>query len=325
MSGTRPPRSAPDACSVLWDAARAPALGTAAPARFWVALEQPGPWGREAAVQSHLDPEVGAALDRLCAEHGGRLQLIRRPGDHADRRGARTLRAYVAGGLEDRPWLLTADLDLPAQLGRLPWSALAAGDLDMVLDAVPELEEDAEPVLLVCTNSRRDVCCAVRGRPVALAAAAARPGQVWECSHTGGHRFAPTGVLLPHGQVLARLDPALAVETLEAAERGELPGRVLDAAHDRGRSVLDPAAQAAESVLRQHIGERGLTALSTVAGDDPAQPGDPAARVCLVTHVDGRRWTVHVRRVIGPTTRPESCGKAPVATWEWQVGEPSPL
>lgn len=324
MTGIRPPRSAPDACSVLWDAAQAPALGTAAQARFWVALEQPGPWGREAAVQSHLDPEVGAALDRLCAEHGGRLQLIRRPGDHADRHGGPSLRAYVAGGLEARPWLLRADLDLPAQLGRLPWAALAAGDLDMVLDAVPELEESDEPVLLVCTNSRRDVCCAVRGRPVALAAAADRPGQVWECSHTGGHRFAPTGVLLPHGQVLARLDPALAVETLDAAERDELPGRALDAAHDRGRSVLEPAAQAAESVVRHRIGEPGLVALTTVSGDDPEQPGDPAARVCTVTHVDGRRWTVRVRRVAGTALRPESCGKAPVETWEWRVGEPSP-
>jgi len=51
-------RSQGDACSVVWDNAEASALGTAAVAMFWIALEQTGPWGREAATQSHLDPDV---------------------------------------------------------------------------------------------------------------------------------------------------------------------------------------------------------------------------------------------------------------------------
>jgi hypothetical protein len=311
--------SAPGACSVLWDQAHAPAPGTAAQARFWVALEQPGPWGREAATQSHLDPDLGAGLDRLCAEQGGRLLLIRRPGAHADRRGSQGQRVYVAGGLTDRPWLLEADLDLPSQLGRLPWAALAAGDIDIVLDAVPELEEASDPVLLVCTNSRRDVCCAVRGRPVALAAAKARPGRVWECSHTGGHRFAPTGVLLPWGQTLARLDVDLAIEALDAAERGELPAAALGRWHDRGRSVLEPPAQAVEAALREQLGEVDLIALSTTAEPDPE---DSTAWRCTVSHRDGRCWSVRVERLMGDHL-PESCGKAPVATWSWRVGPAS--
>ena len=301
---------------MLWEEAQAPALGTAAQARFWVALEQPGPWGREAAVQSHLDPEVGATLDRLCAEHGGRFLLIRRPGSHADRHDAPTQRAYVAGGLGHEPWLLEGDLHLPSQLGRLPWLALAAGDIDMVLDEVPELEESPEPVLMVCTNSRRDVCCAVRGRPVALEAAAARPGRVWECSHTGGHRFAPTAVLLPHGQTWARLSADLAVSALDAATNDEVPAPLLDPAHDRGRSVLEPPAQAAESVLRHLIGERDLTALSTEAAPDPA---DAEAWECVVSHRDGRAWRLSVRREPGGQERPESCGKAALPTWHWRV------
>jgi hypothetical protein len=308
--------SAPQACSVIWDQAHAAAFGTAAAARFWVALEQPGPWGRQAAVESHLDPELGASLDRLCADHGGRFLLIRRPGTHADRRGSATQRVYVAGGLEDRPWLLQADLDFPSQLGALPWAALAAGDLDAVQEAVPELEESSGPVLMVCTNSRRDVCCAVRGRPVALAVGAARPGQVWECSHTGGHRFAPTGVLLPYGQMLARLDVDLAVATLDAAAKGQLPPSVPGPVHDRGRSSLEPPGQAAESVVRQQVGELDLTALSTTCAPDP---GDPDAWACVVRHRDGRSWPARVVRQSGPDARPESCGKAPVPTWTWRV------
>jgi hypothetical protein len=164
----------------------------------------------------------------------------------------------------------------------------------------------------VCTNAKRDVCCAVRGRPVALGAAAERPGRVWECSHTGGHRFAPTGVLLPHGQTLARLDAARAVEVVDRAAQGELPLGAIGSAYDRGRSPLEPAGQVAESFVRTELGETGLTALAT--GLEPV--GDDTW-VATVRHRDGRRWQVDVRRVEGEPELPASCGKAagPTVTW----------
>ena len=226
------------------------AFGTASEARFWVAVEQSGPWGRDAMTQSHLDAELGAGLAGACQSAGGRLLLIRRPGQHADAHHRTSRRVLVATRLTGRPELLAGDVPDAAELLRLPFDALAGGDLDAVREALPALTPCAEPALLVCTNARRDVCCAVRGRPVALQAAAERPGQVWECSHTGGHRFAPTAVLLPHGQTWARLSTALAVTALDAAARGRLPAELLGPVHDRGRSPLPAPAQAAESFVR---------------------------------------------------------------------------
>ncbi len=312
-SHVRHPRAA---CSVIWDDAQASALGSAALARFWVALEQNGPWGRKAATQSHLDPEVGMALDRRCQEAGGRFILIRRPGAHSDGHEGRPRRVYLAGGLGDRPWLLQADLDDPPRLLRLAWAALGQGDVDAVQESAPEFEQSPTPVLLVCANSRRDVCCAVRGRPVAVESSLQRPGQVWECSHTGGHRFAPTGVLLPHGQTFARLSSTSAVAALEAASRDEVPTGLLGATYDRGRSHLSPAAQAAESFVRQQIQEPSLLALSTSAAP---LPGQENAWQCRVSHVDGRHWDVVTARESGGEDRPESCGRAPVPTWQWSV------
>lgn len=309
-------QSRPDACSVIGDRKEASAYGTASVARFWVALEQPGPWGREAAAQSHLDPATGIGLDRLCQERGGRFILIRRPGTHADAHQAASCRVYLAGALDDRPWLLAGDLDDPADLGLVPWDAMADGDLDAVQEALPQLEESTSPVLLVCTNAKRDVCCAVRGRPVALEAGSARPGQVWECSHTGGHRFAPTGVLLPHGQTLSRLTPALATAVLDAAGTGRLPAEVLGPVHDRGRSPLDPPAQAAESHIRAQTREVDLTALSTTA-EPEADAGAAGGWCCTVRHRDGRSWQVRAVRTQDDHPRPESCGKAPRAAWTW--------
>ena len=307
-------RSRPDACSVIWDDAQASALGSAPAATFWVALEQNGPWGARAATESHLDPNLGGTLDAMCQNAGGRFILIRRPGTHPDHREARTHRAYLAGGLAEGPWLLEADLDDPGQLTRLPWAALASADLESVRDCLPELEPSPAPVLMVCANSKRDVCCSVRGRPVALESASQRPGRVWECSHTGGHRFAPTGVLLPHGQTYGRLSGGSAVAAVDAATRGEMPAELLGATYDRGRSHLTPPAQAAESMVRQEIREPSLLALTTTTA---RQTGQDNAWRCRVSHVDGRHWDVVAVRKAGAAERPESCGKGPVPAWAW--------
>lgn len=309
-------RSKPDACSVMSENAGASALGTAPAATFWVALEQSGPWGARAATQSGLEPEVGLALERRCQEAGGRLILIRRPGAHPDTRVGRAQRVFLAGGLADRPWMLQQNVDDPARLLRLPWDALIKGDIAAAQDMVPELEKSPVPVLLVCANSRRDICCALRGRPVAAECSARRPGRVWECSHTGGHRFAPTGVLLPYGQTFARLSSRSAVAAVDASARGEVPLELLGTAYDRGRSHLTSPAQAAESLVRHQIQEPRLLALSTTA---TPQPGRENAWRCRVSHLDGRRWDVVAVRETGGEDRPESCGKEPVPSWQWSV------
>ena len=295
---------APDACSVGFDRADISAYGTAARATFFIALEQSGPWGRDAATQSHLVAAVGRSLSDACADRGGRLSLIRRPGRHADDARCADHSAYLAWAGTD-PWLLRLSVTDPATLLDLDLDALARGDRAAVLAAAPGAEP-AEPILLVCTNGRRDVCCAVRGRPVALDAAAHHPGRVWEASHTGGHRFAPTGVLLPHGATLARLDGELCADLLERAASGHLPEGVLGPRHDRGRSALTALGQAAESHVRHEAGITDLTALTV--GEDGER--------CTVRHRDGRSWRVALRRREHDDL-PESCGKVPVAVVTW--------
>jgi len=284
-------------------------------ATFWVALEQTGPWGREAALESHLDSGVGLAMSQRCADAGGRFILIRRPGQHADTHHASAAAVLVAGGLQGgqqgTPWLLTGEVDDPTELAALDIDALASGDLDAVQDSMPLLDQETSPVLLVCTNARRDVCCAVRGRPVALEVSARMPGRVWECSHTGGHRFAPTAVLLPHGQTYARLTPDLATAVLDQAASGRIPRAALGRTHDRGRSALSPPAQAAESFVRERTGIRELVVLSTTLTD--ANDRWEAA----VGHPDGRAWQVEVTRRAVPGDLPESCGKKAIPTWDW--------
>ena len=135
-SSTGHGHSAPDACSVGFDRADVSAYGTAARAAFFVALEQPGPWGRDAATQSHLPSELGARLASACSDRGGRLSLLRRPGRHADQHHDGGHTAYLAWCGPD-PWLLRATVEDPATLLSVDLDALARGDRDAVATSLP--------------------------------------------------------------------------------------------------------------------------------------------------------------------------------------------
>jgi hypothetical protein len=273
-----------------------------------VVVEQNGPWGRTAATQSYLPADVGDELTQACRAAGGRLGLIRRPGEHADpRTGPR--RCYLAW-TGPAAFLLVGRVETPEDLLRLPLGALGVGDREAVLAALPHFRP-SEPVFLVCTNGRHDVCCAIRGRPVALAGHERYPGRVWECSHTGGHRFSPTGVLLPWGRTLGRLDVDSVGEVLESADVGDLPFGMLGPRHDRGGSAYPPRVQVGESAVRDAIGETDLEALTAVLS---------APLEVRVSHRDGRQWTVALSVVEGERRR-NSCGEPelPARTWTAEV------
>jgi hypothetical protein len=266
-------------CSTLADFAGEPLAGTAATATAWLCLEQPGPWGREALLESHLDRELAAELQRRADGTGVRILLIRRPGRHADTHLPARRRVYLAATTPGASWLEQADIAAPEELLELDFAALGTGRSTAFGRPVDE------PLLLVCTNSKRDVCCALYGRPIATAL------NLWECTHTGGHRFAPTGVLLPTGHLYGRLDHDL-------AERIVTKGVTADRC--RGRSCFSPRGQVAEVAVRDRIGETG-DVLTVVAESHAA---------ATVRHTDGREWRVTLtERTVPP--RPSSCGRSP--------------
>jgi hypothetical protein len=126
----------------------------------------------------------------------------------------------------------------------------------------PEGQTRIDPLWLVCTNGKRDACCAKDGLPVARALAARLPGRVWECSHLGGHRFAANVLLLPAGLCFGRLRAEDVDNLVDLVARGELPLHLL-----RGRTVLAPVAQAAEIAARIELDERTLAPLTVTAAD----------------------------------------------------------
>jgi hypothetical protein len=296
----------PGLCSTFCRELGEPLPGTAVVATGWVVVEQPGPWGAQAPTQSHLDPVFGAAFDKACKKVDVRFGLIRSPGRHPDAQPLHQV--YVASTMPGRTWLLGGRVDDPAELDALDLDAVDRGDEAAVIASLPALSAVHTPVVLVCTNGKRDACCAILGRPLVSGLAKRAPGRVWEATHLGGHRFAPTATFLPAGTMHGHLTVDSAAAILAAAERGET---VLNGL--RGRSTWSKRGQAAEIAVRELIGELALDAL-TVAGED--------LEAVTVRHADGRSWTVPVTNVPADPPRPESCGKEPFAMSMLRTGTP---
>jgi hypothetical protein len=235
-------------------------VGSAAPARRWLLVEHPAGWAPAALDSPGLRGEVGALLHRTALAVGGRVVLIRRPG--RARAGEPRLWGVVdVGGAQQwGTWAHADDLRPAVQLLRDGPGPAA--------DAMGP----GTPLLLVCTHGRHDVCCAVRGRPVAAALAQRWPEQTWECSHIGGDRFAANLLVVPDGTVYGSLDAASAVDVVARHLAG-----VVDSSHLRGFSAHPPPVQAAlVEVLRVH-------------GPAPADAAVPGT----VTR-DGDAWVVEV-------------------------------
>ncbi|GAA1010217.1 MULTISPECIES: sucrase ferredoxin [Streptomyces] len=275
-----------------------PLAATAPAATTWLLLEQPGPWGGKALTSSHLDPAVGRALERAARGTGVRVALIRRPGHHPDRRTASARQVYAAHTVPGNTWLHSAMTAAPEQLLDLDLAALGQGDphtFDATLQGAPHT---GDPLTLVCTNGKRDRCCALLGRPLAAELASSGVHGVWEITHLGGHRFAPTVLVLPYGYAYGRAEAHTVKEVLHGVREDRV---VLEGC--RGRTSWERPGQAAELAVRQAVGEYRADALGVVRTDGAA----PRWEV-TVAHADGRRWQVTVAQETARTPRPESCG-----------------
>jgi Sucrase/ferredoxin-like len=229
------PRETLERCALRAQLRGDPMLGTAFPAARILLVEQPGPWGERGLRDSQFWADLAAALEARAARAGYRVQAIRRPG--------RTPRDAV------RRWAL---VDTRDGVESLHWGEFRDGAelLELPLDGTAGVRDET-PLYLVCAHSKHDTCCALRGRPVAAAIAAHRPGRVWECSHLGGDRFAANVLVLPSGLLYGRVLPFAAEEFVAAAEAGEVIGALL-----RGRVGLPATAQAALAFAHEHLAVR---------------------------------------------------------------------
>ena len=206
----------------------------------------------------------------------------------------------------------------------------ATGDLPVAVAADAHVSH--EPLLLVCTNGKRDACCAEVGRAI-LSGLSVDGIAAVESSHIGGHRFAGVTLLLPWGYVHQADDAAAAAAIFDAARNGRLAMTGL-----RGRTGLAAPAQVAELSVRQRHGvfeldaEFDINVVDVPPMQEAAKHSPDSVSVASDTGGDASTDSAHgvrirvgpvdvvvqVEQVCGPM-RPESCGGEARASQWWRI------
>jgi hypothetical protein len=237
-------------CSVESLELNEPLLGTAPRADVWFGLEVPMPWGKRALEDSNILDEVKAHLNaQVKAVPEGRLVLIRQSGNLRD-------------GISFFAALSAATPPVLYHFHFTDYKDLLDLDLQSIVTQNPIHQHalTVEQTFFICTNGRRDQCCAVHG-PAAFRAAREKFGDaVWESTHHGGHRFAANLLALPSGLSYGRLRPDNAAAVVQDALDGKISHALL-----RGRSTYVEPVQAAEGLLAQDLRD-GSGELRMVSG-----------------------------------------------------------
>ena len=270
---------------------------------LWLVLEYGGPWAAKAYAQAVLPAEVRQAIDGWVEQFpGARVQLIRRrdtPRDGAvhlylgwSRPEHRVVRRFHLPGYDAVP-----SVDVPSFV-----AAARRGEHPTMGEVVER------PVMLVCTNGRRDRCCAKWGVPVYRELSRRDDVDVWQTTHLGGHRFAATLLTLPDGLCYGRVEPGEVDELVRATRAGTI--HRLD--RFRGRTALGSAAMAAEHFFREQTGRMQIDAVQGVQ-TEPSSHGS-LARVRDDAGLEHR--IAVVRETLAESAAP-SCCKPPEPLTRW--------
>ena len=205
--------------------------------RAWLLIEHPGPWPHEPA-EAVLPPPL-AALVSAADALGVRVQMIRRPG----RGRIGPARSIYAGWTEGpQPWLRHAEWSrgIRGQAGgrirwtRWTWRSWRRG----------ARRSSGRWSASRCSWSARtrSAAPAARGGAGRWPRRSARyPGQVFQTTHVGGHRFAANLVILPHGLCYGPVGLDGAVAAIGAYQRGTVAPSGTGAGPGRRRRPRKPS------------------------------------------------------------------------------------
>ncbi len=287
----------PDACSLL--AGDEPLAGSAPLATAWIVVEHPGPWGRDALTESAIPESVVQHITQ--AQTQTPLRFLAARSIDLDRRQQLPLtgrHVWIAHCQAREPEARVVQIDHLEQLLQWDLTSISEGRFPVVGEQIES------PIEFVCTHSKRDTCCAVLGRERVATVPHHLRGQVWECSHLGGHRFAATSLFLPSGRLYGRLSGF--------SPNGHDHLREPSPECLRGPSYLPPPLQAAECVVRieQQLTAADILVVTMLEALD-------SRVLCDVTSSDGRHWTVAAKQET--FVSPASCGAQDQERVMWQA------
>lgn len=280
----------PISCSMLSMASGEQLFATAPRTDVWLLVEYRFPPSEKGLVDSSISEAVIKYLLQCQKTIPGCRLLLVRP---AEKPRTDLLKVFIGVANQQPPRLYELnihsyheliDLDIPALVGHLDQTTT---------------QERKEPLFLICTNGKRDPCCAQWGPLVLKAATQFAGDSVWQTSHVGGHRFAANQICLPHGIYYGRVRPDRVQAIITGYQQNQF---TMD--HYRGRAIYNPEAQAAEYFLNIQTAVFDIDAYHLL---ETQQSSDTSWMVTFDSKLDGSRYTVQVTAKLSDFSIYESC------------------
>jgi hypothetical protein len=211
----------------------------------WFLLEYPYLWGEKAFEESDLEEPVKAYLEGLLNQTpDSKLLFIK----NQDSLFSDKINFFLGISDELNPRLYRFQVE--------DYSGLLSIDIAKLLSEKNTYNEVqfTGPIYLVCTNGKRDPCCAKFGLEVYNQLAEYVGGSVWQSIHVGGHRFAANVVCFPHAIYYGRFNVDETKILLDTYPRSILLDKY------RGRACYAPEVQAADYYLRNYTDESDMDA-----------------------------------------------------------------
>ena len=224
-------------CSQICLEANEPLAGTAVQVDVWIILEYRRAWQAKALKDNALNAATNTWIDQTVTafkDKGlvARPQFIRRP------QRSEGIALFVAQ--QGKLYGLTVEDEQALQ------------KLDLVSLGLPVV---VGPQYFVCTNAKRDLCCAKFGRPTFAALHKLVPDRTWQTTHVGGHRYAPNILALPEANMYGRVMETDVAQFLSYTEHKQVALKFL-----RGNTAYSKLAQCAEHALAADSEEQNAQA-----------------------------------------------------------------
>jgi len=247
--------------------------GSAANYNGFILLEHSDPFP-EKVTQAHFDPLFLASLQELAKQKKAKLLLIRNR-----KTGFKTCRLIYVDCIRNRYLTLHST---PADV--------AAIRLEYYIDN-PHAIWETEPFYIVCTNGKKDKCCAKFGFPVfKFIENHDKAVTVFESTHVGGDRFAANAVCLPMGIYYGRVMVEDVDAILEATEQGQIyyPNY-------RGISTRSFLYQSVECYLREQLEHFSMNFDFTIEHHE-----ETGSVIEITAVVAGRHYQLSLRKEVVP-------------------------
>ena len=209
-------------------------IGTAGPKPVRILIQDHSPWTRQGFENCALPEATKTYVKGLFGdEKKPAIMLVR----NNNQRQLRKKSIFVVHSSASAPSVYHYYWESPADLHKLPLA-------DALAQRVPA--NFHQPLYLVCTNGKRDKCCAKYGMPLYKQLKLSLGDKVWRSTHLGGDRFAANMLCLPHGVLYGRMNEHDANKAVHYYEQGKISMQGL-----RGRTCYPKPVQVAEAYVRE--------------------------------------------------------------------------